>query len=156
MNGYRTSEAANLLKINIETIRYYEKRGLLQEIERSEAGYRCFNEDHLRRISFIRGAKEFGFTLREIKDMVDSGMADAISKQKYGDEINDPEMEQRTNAIIEQKLLNIDEEIKRLQETKEKLKEFCEYELQRKVGKSSTCLISDGTLPEPKSKKKKK
>ena len=48
---------------NIETIRYYEKIGLLPAPARSAGGHRVFRIDHLRRVSFVRRARSLGFTL---------------------------------------------------------------------------------------------
>lgn len=60
----------------IETIRYYERIGLLPEPGRSEGGYRIYDEDHLKRLVFIRRSRELGFTIEEIRallDLVDGG-----------------------------------------------------------------------------------
>jgi len=60
----------------IETIRYYERIGLLPAPARSEGGYRIYDDDHRRRLSFIRRSRELGFTIDEIRgllDLVDGG-----------------------------------------------------------------------------------
>ena len=60
----------------IETIRYYERIGLLPEPARSEGGYRLYDEGHLKRLSFIRRSRELGFTIEEIRvllKLVDGG-----------------------------------------------------------------------------------
>ena len=60
----------------IETIRYYERIGLLPTPARSDGGYRLYDETHLRRLSFIRRSRELGFTIEEIRgllDLVDGG-----------------------------------------------------------------------------------
>jgi MerR family mercuric resistance operon transcriptional regulator len=60
----------------IETIRYYERIGLLPEPSRSEGGYRIYNEDHLKCLAFIRRSRELGFTIEEIRvllNLVDGG-----------------------------------------------------------------------------------
>jgi len=60
----------------IETIRYYEKIRLLPEPSRSTGGYREYNVDHLKRLSFIRRCRELGFTIEEIRgllELVDGG-----------------------------------------------------------------------------------
>lgn len=56
--------------IGVETVRFYEKRGLIDEPPRTEAGYRQYPEDTAPRIRFIRHAKELGFTLTEIKELL--------------------------------------------------------------------------------------
>ena len=52
--------------VNVETIRYYERRGLLRQPPRTRAGYRQYSEDDVRRLQFIARAKRLGFTLAEI------------------------------------------------------------------------------------------
>lgn len=54
----------------IETIRYYERIGLLPEPARSEGGYRLYDESHLKRLSFIRRSRELGFTIEEIRGLL--------------------------------------------------------------------------------------
>lgn len=56
--------------VNIATIRYYEKRGLLPEASRSPAGYRLFAGDALRRLHFIKQAQVLGFSLDEIQELL--------------------------------------------------------------------------------------
>ncbi len=56
--------------INIETIRYYERRGLILPVGRTEAGYRIYDENILTRLRFIKNAKEIGFTLKEIDELL--------------------------------------------------------------------------------------
>lgn len=64
------SRAAKEAGVHIETIRYYERIGLLPP-RRNSDGYRVYNEDEIRRIRFIRNCQSFGFSLREIKDLLD-------------------------------------------------------------------------------------
>ena len=62
--------------VNSETIRYYEKIKLMPDPVRSEGGHRVYNETHLQRLSFIRRCRELGFTLKEIRgllELVDGG-----------------------------------------------------------------------------------
>jgi DNA-binding transcriptional MerR regulator len=61
--------------IGIETIRYYEREGLLLEPERRPSGYRQYDESTLARLEYIRRAKELGFTLAEIRDLLDLSFA---------------------------------------------------------------------------------
>lgn len=56
--------------VNIATIRYYEKRGLLPPAPRSRSGYRIYAGDALRRLHFIRQAQVLGFTLDEIGELL--------------------------------------------------------------------------------------
>ncbi|WP_379152747.1 MerR family transcriptional regulator [Paenibacillus sp. sgz5001063] len=67
MVTYLRGELAKAAKVNIETLRYYEKHGLLPQPQRTVSGYRKYTEEALTRIIFIQNAKNCGFTLREIK-----------------------------------------------------------------------------------------
>jgi Hg(II)-responsive transcriptional regulator len=66
----RISELAALADVKIDTIRYYERRGLLVPPERLASGYRTYDADAVRRVSFIRRAQALGFTLHEIEDLL--------------------------------------------------------------------------------------
>ena len=62
--------------VNSETIRYYEKIGLMPHPIRSAGAHRLYNDDHLKRLVFIRRCRELGFSLEEIKNLlglVDTG-----------------------------------------------------------------------------------
>jgi MerR family mercuric resistance operon transcriptional regulator len=54
----------------IETIRYYEKRGLLPSPPRTEGGHRVYKLDHVKRLTFIRRSRALGFGIEEIKQML--------------------------------------------------------------------------------------
>jgi MerR family mercuric resistance operon transcriptional regulator len=56
--------------VNVETVRYYERRGLLPSPPRSVSGYRLFLTEALRRLRFIRRAQELGFSLGEIRELL--------------------------------------------------------------------------------------
>jgi DNA-binding transcriptional MerR regulator len=67
--------------VHIETIRYYERRGLLRDPPRSVAGYRQYSATDLWRLQFIARAKQMGFTLAEIGSLVGEdtgGTADSV------------------------------------------------------------------------------
>ena len=63
-------EVARCAGVGVETVRYYERRGLLKEPARNEAGYRQYTEDAVSRVRFIRRARELGFTLKEIAELL--------------------------------------------------------------------------------------
>jgi MerR family transcriptional regulator, mercuric resistance operon regulatory protein len=56
--------------VNIETIRYYEKVGVMPAPARSVGGYRVYGSDHLKRLRFVRRSRELGFSLDEIRDLL--------------------------------------------------------------------------------------
>ena len=56
--------------VNLETIRYYEKIGLLPTPPRTEGGHRLYGEDHVKRLTFVRRARELGFSLEEIRALL--------------------------------------------------------------------------------------
>jgi Hg(II)-responsive transcriptional regulator len=56
--------------VNIQTLRYYERRGLLPAPRRSRSGYRQYSDDAVRMVTFIKRAQELGFTLREVKELL--------------------------------------------------------------------------------------
>ncbi len=55
---------------NIETIRYYEKIGLMPDPPRSSGGHRLYDDNHLRRLSFIRRARELGFGVEDVRGLL--------------------------------------------------------------------------------------
>ena len=61
------SQLAKELNINVETIRFYERKGIIQQPKKPASGYRHYSDDILQRIRFIKRAQELGFTLNEIE-----------------------------------------------------------------------------------------
>ena len=70
MDGLKTSEVAKHGGVNLETIRYYERHGLLPKPPRTPSGYRTFGKDDVRRLRFIKHAQELAFSLKEIKELL--------------------------------------------------------------------------------------
>lgn len=70
MNGLTIGAVAKLAEVNIETVRYYERRGLVPRPPRSASNYRLYSDVTVRRVRFIKRAQELGFTLKEIKDLL--------------------------------------------------------------------------------------
>ena len=62
---------AEQAQVNIQTIRYYERRGLLRDPERTASNYRVYGADTLRRVRFIKRAQDLGFTLNEIRELLE-------------------------------------------------------------------------------------
>lgn len=63
-------QLAKKAQVNVETVRYYERRGLIPEPPRRESGYRRYAQDAVARIQFIKRVKELGFSLREILELL--------------------------------------------------------------------------------------
>lgn len=64
--GYRIGELADQCEVNKETIRYYERVGLIPHPPRNDSGYRSYPESTVRRVHFIKRMQELGFSLKEI------------------------------------------------------------------------------------------
>ena len=56
----------------VETIRYYERIGVLPSPPRTEGGHRAYGEKHLKRLNFVQRSRKLGFSLNEIADYLDS------------------------------------------------------------------------------------
>jgi MerR family mercuric resistance operon transcriptional regulator len=70
MEDLTIGRLADAAGVNIETVRYYERRGLLDEPPRSPAGYRQYSDADLWRLRFIGRAKRLGFTLAQIAEIM--------------------------------------------------------------------------------------
>ena len=66
----RIGEVAALAGVPVPTVRYYERRGLIADAERTPSGYRRYDADAARRLRFIRHAQELGFSLDEVRQML--------------------------------------------------------------------------------------
>lgn len=75
MKVMKIGEIARRSGIGIETIRYYERERLLQEPERRPSGYRQYEESVLARLEYIGRAKALGFTLAEIRELLELSYA---------------------------------------------------------------------------------
>jgi len=70
VRSLKIGEVARQAGVNLDTIRYYERQGLLPAPPRAASNYRAFPPDTVRRVRFIKHAQELGFTLSEIKDLL--------------------------------------------------------------------------------------
>jgi MerR family mercuric resistance operon transcriptional regulator len=75
METLTIGKVAHQAGVGVETVRFYEREGLIDEPPRRASGYRQYDDHVVRRIRFIRHAKELGFTLREIKELLDLRVA---------------------------------------------------------------------------------
>ena len=108
MECFTTSQLASRGGVNLETIRYYERRGLLPKPPRSEFGYRTFSLDAVRRVRFIKQAQELGFSLKEIQELLALRIAPHTTRA---------DVRERATA----KIADIDVKIKKLRAMKKAL-----------------------------------
>lgn len=66
----KIGDLANAVSVSRDTLRYYEKQGLLTPSLRNSSGYRLYTKDDIQRIGFVLAAKEVGFTLKEIQQLL--------------------------------------------------------------------------------------
>ena len=97
----RIGEVAGRAGVNVQTLRYYERRGLLEEPERTQSGYRRYAPETVRLIRFIKRAQELGFSLTEAEDLLRLRRAQGRDRQ-------------RIRALAEQKFRDVDQKIRRL------------------------------------------
>jgi len=96
------TQAAKEAGVNAQTLRYYERRGLLARPPRRGSGYRDYPADAVRIVRFIKKAQELGFSLDEIEQLV------RLRGVRRGER-------QRVRAIAERKIQDIDQKIAHLQ-----------------------------------------
>jgi MerR family mercuric resistance operon transcriptional regulator len=97
--------------VNLETVRYYERRGLLPKPPRSASGYRLFPSDAARRLRFIKRAQELGFSLKEIRELLSLRVSRSTTSRDI-----------RTRA--EAKIADIDAKIRSLESMKKTLRKL--------------------------------
>jgi len=71
--GLRSGQVARSAQVNVQTLRYYERRGLLREPERSPGGHRLYPPETVTVLRVIRAAQRLGFTLNEVSDLIEAG-----------------------------------------------------------------------------------
>lgn len=69
--GLRSSQLAEAVGVNVQTLRYYERRGLLQEPDRTLGGHRLYPEEAVTILRVIKAAQRMGFTLDEVADLLE-------------------------------------------------------------------------------------
>ena len=122
MKGLQRKELAERTGCNLETVRYYEKVGLLPEPPRTLGGYRSYDAMHERRLRFVLRARELGFSLDEIRELL-----------RLVDERDQPCAEARTIAAAH------------LDEVRAKIADLKRME---RVLKDVVAQCGDGTRPE--------
>lgn len=70
MNNLTIGKVAKSTGYGIETVRFYEREGLIGPAERTDSNYRVYKEEDVDRLNFVRHAKDLGFTLKEIRELL--------------------------------------------------------------------------------------
>lgn len=111
MAKLRTAEVARLAGVNIETLRFYERKGILPEPPRRASGYRDYPPETVERVRFIKRAQELGFSLSEIQELL--GLRELAGAKSA-----------RVRKVAEAKLEEIDHKIRDLEAMKQSLSEL--------------------------------
>jgi MerR family copper efflux transcriptional regulator len=111
MDSLTIGQLAKQTDIGLETIRFYERKGLIEDPPRRPSGYRAYPPDTVQRVRFIRTAKELGFSLKEIGELlalrVDPVESCAHVKTIAEDKITDIEQRIRTLQRMRKTLRNL-------------------------------------------------
>lgn len=99
----RIGQLASETGVSVQTIRFYERRGLLKKTGRLASGYRSYSTDAIRQIRFIKNAQELGYTLVEIDQLL------RLNKTR-------PHNVAQARAIVEDKIRQIEDRIYKLQQ----------------------------------------
>ncbi len=110
------SEVASAAGVNVQTLRYYERRGILEEPRRTPAGYRQYNPEDVKKVQFIKRAQDLGFTLEEVRELLGLRVLDG------GDGGACADVEERARA----KLTDVDRRIRQLNHLRDVLTELIE------------------------------
>jgi MerR family mercuric resistance operon transcriptional regulator len=108
METITIGQLAKKADVNIETIRYYERRGFIPKPRRRESNYREYSDETTKRILFIKRAKDLGFSLNEVNELL-------LLKIVPGTTCSD------VKSKAEEKIADIEEKIKTLQRMKKAL-----------------------------------
>ncbi len=111
METMTIGKVARLAEVGVETIRFYEREGLIEQPPRRASGYRQYPQATVDRVRFIRRAKELGFSLKEIRELLALRMGPGTTCADI-----------RERA--ENKIKDIEDRIRRLQRIKRALKKL--------------------------------
>lgn len=100
-----TGEVASLCNVSVRTIQYYDKKGIISPSNKTENNRRLYTEDELNKIRVVLALKDMGFSLKEIKELLNSNQS-----------IN------TLNLLLEEKTLHLEESIKNNKELLEQIK----------------------------------
>lgn len=116
-------EAGKLAGMSVDTIRFYQKLGLIPAIPRTPSGYRLFTEEQIRDLTFVKHAQELGFSLNEIKELLSLRQSQHVCPG--------------VQSLIERKLQDVHDKIKKLVHLERELSlelRNCKKELRTKRG----------------------
>ena len=102
MEGLTIGRLAREGRVNVETIRYYERRGLLPTPPRTGSNYRIYTTEAVLLVRFIKRAQQLGFTLQEIKELI--ALRESGSRRRS-----------EVRAVAETKMRDIDQKLVQLQ-----------------------------------------
>lgn len=129
MDGMTRSEVAERAGVNPETLRYYEREELIPNPPRSDGGFRLYDESYVERLRFIKRAQDLGFTLAEIKGLLDL---------RVDDEATCRDVQAKAKAKIEEVEDKL-RDLKRIRDALTRLADACEGG----AGPTSDCPILD-------------
>jgi Cu(I)-responsive transcriptional regulator len=133
MSKYPIGELAKATGTKVETIRYYERIGLLPEPERTGGNYRSYSPEHLGRLSFIRRARDLGFSIEQVRELLN------LSDQK--------DRSCETVDIIARE--HLDEVERKISDLKILRRELGSLIRQCQHGTIANCRIIDALAPRP-------
>lgn len=134
--------------VGVETVRFYERRGLLEDPPRSPSGYREYPPEALERLRFIRRAKGLGFSLAEIEELLAlAGVEEAC--QAGACDRSGVDACARVQARIGDKLAALDEQIASLERMRTSFEELARYCRSRREADACPFLesLADGEGP---------
>ena len=115
-NSLKIGELSKESGVSIDTIRFYEEKGLISPISRSDKGYRFYNSATSNALKFIISSKELGFTLNEIKDLINIQVSKKGKCSLTLDKIKEKELD------IDKKI----SELRKIKRTLNKVSKKCE------------------------------
>ena len=107
----RSGELAKRVGVNVETLRFYEREGLLPSPARTRSGYRQYEKCDLERVRLIRSCQEIGFTLREVKEVLE--LHRVLASAGRAERLK-PRAQARLLAAANRRLALIDEKLRTL------------------------------------------
>ena len=104
-NGLTVGQLARKVGLGVETIRFYERRGLIEDPPRRPSGYRQYPPEAVDRLRFVRNAKTLGFTLDEIRELLElrSQPSENREQVRARSRVKIEDIDQRIAALVRMK-----------------------------------------------------